>query len=82
MNDRVTVHIWAAMSGNIPADICAQQRFIRAVWSESSAKDAKLLHVDNEGSGQTADVQTDLSLRWSHKSKGTFSHVTAHDISI
>ena len=25
-----------------------------------------------------ADAQADLSLRWAHKSEGTFSHVAAH----
>ena len=46
--------------------------FIGSNWI---AKGVKLLHADNEDSGQTA--HTYLSLCWAHISEGTFSHVSA-----
>ena len=64
----------AAMSENVPSDMCAQIQIrlcIRATWSESSlgafwiAKDAKFLHVENEDSeSDGADTHADLGLRW------------------
>ena len=51
-----------------PAKIQTSLR-VRVDWTESSlgafriAKDAKFLHVDNEGSDET---ESDLSLSWAH----------------
>ena len=39
--------------------------------------DVKFLYADNEDSNQTADAQTDLSLRLAHVAEGTFSQVVA-----
>ena len=58
-----------------PAKIQISLR-ICAVWSKSSlgtfwiAKDAKLLHADNENRADCPDEQADLSLRWEHMSEG------------
>ena len=49
--------------------------FIGPFWN---AEDAKLLHVDNEDSKQTARMRRLNCLSWADISEGTFSHVVTH----
>ena len=71
------------MSENISSDLCIQQRFNSACMTESSlgafwiAKNTKFLHGDNKNGSDCAEVQADLTLHWTHMSKGTFSHDAA-----
>ena len=49
--------------------------FIRRILG---SKHAKFLHAVNEDWSDCADAQSDQSLRWAHKSEGTYSHGSAH----
>ena len=56
---------------------------IRTVCSDSSlnafriAKKTHIFYACNEDLSDFTDEQTDLSLRWTHISKGTFTDVSA-----
>ena len=80
--------IWAASWQNQQND-CAQRR-LRSAWASaqsdqslrsaligSKAKDPSFLHADSENCDQTAVVQADMSLRWTHMPFCWFSHEAA-----
>ena len=47
--------------------------FLGAFWIANNA----FYHAGNEDCNQTARMHTDLCLRWTHMSDGTFSYVAA-----
>ena len=81
------LHKWAAAWQNQQNDLCAQRR-LGSAWADAQsdqsslcaqclAKVPMLLHVDSEDWSDWADAQTDLSLRWAHRSFCWFCRAVA-----
>ena len=61
---------------NQPALLHSLIRII--TWCILNSQGCKVSYADSKDWSDYADVQTDLSLRWTHMSEGTFSHVVVY----